>query len=210
MRKDFILKMNRAQMLSEMKRDIDRLTQPFTHIEKTETGVNYVGHHLGLFDQFRLELTESTKNKNENGPKKPAGSKPPMADKHLELRIEITKIIRDLALLTVGQSARYPEESLRDILTACLRSDEHTIRLCYENISGLRRRLEELLTWEIPPKKLKGYCPICETKNKLLVYMDAYGPIYAICTYCNAKWDRDVLGILARSLEEKNIDKNVQ
>lgn len=210
MRKDAILKMNRGQMLTAMKEDIDRLTQPFRHIEKTDTGVNYVGHHLGLFDQFRLELTESTNNREDNGPKKPAGSKPPMADKHLELMIFITKTIRDLALLTVGRTARYLEESLRDILTACLRSDEETVRVCYENVSEMRRKLEELLTWEIPPRKLNGQCPICTIKNKLLVYMDSYGPIYAICMHCHSRWDRDVLGILAGSLEEENSEKNAE
>lgn len=209
MRKDAILKMNRGQMLTAMKEDVDRLTQPFRHVEKTDTGTNYIGHHLGLFDQFRLELTESTKNKEDNGPRKPAGSKPPMADKHLELMIFITKTIRDMALLTVGRTARYLEESLRDILTACLRSDEQTVELCYKSVSEIRRRLEELLTWEIPPRKLKGQCPICTSKNTLLVYMDTYGPIYAICTHCHSRWDRDVLGILAGSLESENTQKNV-
>ena len=198
--------MNRNQMLRAMKEDIDRLTMPFKHIEKTDTGATYVGHHLSLFDQFRLEITESTRNKEDNGPKKPAASKPPMSDQHLEVLILIKKTIRDLALLVCGNNGRYYEETLRDILTACLRSDEPTIRVCYENISNIRRKLEQTLSWEIPPRKLNGQCPICAIKHKLLVYMDNYGPIYAICGNCNSRWDREVLGILAGSLE-KNTDQ---
>ena len=202
--------MNRNQMLQAMKEDVDRLTQPFRHVEKTDNGTLFVGHHLSLFDQFRLEITESTVNKAENGPKMPAGSKPPIAEKHLELMIYIKKTLRDLALLTCGRTARYHEETLGDILTACLRLDEVTIRVCYENISEIRKRLDQMLTWDIAPRKLTGQCPVCGSKNKLLVYMDNHGPVYAICNHCHSRWDREVLGILAGSLETGNTDNDKQ
>jgi hypothetical protein len=200
--------MNRNQMLRAMKEDIDRLTMPFKHIEKTDTGATYVGHHLSLFDQFRLEITESTKNKEDNGPKKPAASKPPMSDQHMEVLILIKRTIRDLGLLVCGRTARYDEETLRDVLTGCLKTDQATIEVCYQAIANMRRKLEQTLSWEIPPRKLNGQCPICTIKHKLLVYMDNYGPIYAICGNCNSRWDREVLGILAGSLERNTEGNN--
>lgn len=148
--------------------------------------------HPGLVTQLYAALTDATPSDEETTYRPIPDSRLPFPDQPFDVLLAIERFERANAPLNriVGHTASQPDLVVKGISLEVL---------------ALARRAEIALGHQYAPRRLRGACPVCNTKDKLLVNRDANGdPTDAYCeaTSCDATWDKDTLELLARILSD--------
>ncbi len=188
----------RQQLEAEVRADADMLTKPYQHEERINGKVRRQ-QHVSLFDQVRAEMTRATHGGDGNAAKKMVEAKPPVSVELLDLSVEMVTVPAGLASRLTGRTRDSPEGNIGLVMGQLGAIDDKQLGWVGKELEALRYRCERALSWQYEPFVMHAQCPRCK-KRGILVMLDEYGPVSAVCTKCRMTWDRSQLGLLAMQI----------